>query len=254
MAVIILDVCPRCKTDVSRRFGLITTPTIVCRNCGYEMRVTRNAILNNWAFNLCVGAILFAWGVLALAVLCSPEAAAAVGGGFKKPVRSGADRLMVALLAGLPALLAAVPGVLVGRLLGWCVAERLLSGSAPNPPKADAGLRLGRRELMTDALVPTIPGEAPRYDAPPTPPGGGVGRFLLRTFAGLLWFFAFFVIGCVAISAVATAGIAEEQARQKATEEAGKAWSLTVFFGSIALSVVLGKLGFLPGMRRPKAT
>ena len=68
--IVVLDVCPGCRTDVSRRFGLITTPTIDCPRCGRTMNVTRSAIQNNWQFNFGWVAGLGTWiGLGAMLVL-----------------------------------------------------------------------------------------------------------------------------------------------------------------------------------------
>ena len=43
--------CPRCKTDIGRRFGLITTLRILCPRCGTRVRIDAGVVGQNWAFN-----------------------------------------------------------------------------------------------------------------------------------------------------------------------------------------------------------
>src|SRR5262249_48820058 len=44
--------CTRCRADVLKRPGFITTPVIACHVCGHEMLVTREVVLNHWQKSL----------------------------------------------------------------------------------------------------------------------------------------------------------------------------------------------------------
>src|SRR5262249_1719913 len=119
MAVVILDVCPRCRKDVSRRLGVITTRTIVCPRCDYEMKITANAVTNNGQYNGVMRVALPVWIGLAAAILASPTVAAAVGGLFKLPVQTLQNRLIVALVAGILAVVVGLPFAVLGRMIGF---------------------------------------------------------------------------------------------------------------------------------------
>jgi hypothetical protein len=123
MPRIVLDVCPQCQADVSRRMGFITKPTLVCPKCGYEMRVTSRAVVNNWGYNLGALAILVAWGFFLMIAFTSPKV---------KPPAVGAAAHWAAFLVGIglgcfiPALIVAgIPFVVIGRCVGRWMASRL---------------------------------------------------------------------------------------------------------------------------------
>jgi hypothetical protein len=123
MPRIVLDVCPQCQADVSRRMGFITKPTIVCPRCQYEMLVTSRAVVNNWGYNIAALAILVAWGFFLMIAFNSPQV---------KPPTGGAAGQWAAFLVGIglgcfiPALIVAgIPAVIVGRCVGHWMAARL---------------------------------------------------------------------------------------------------------------------------------
>jgi hypothetical protein len=258
MAVIIVDVCPKCKVDVSRRLGLIKTPLLACRRCGYEMRVTANAVRNNWQYNFAMAAGLFLWFFFACLILLDPRGAAelaARAGRFR-----GVDNPWVlSLMAFVPAFLIALPCGLMGRLIGIGVARRLLSDVSERMSAAkvssapySSGSASARRALLMDRTpVPPAKLTAPAYRNRRS--GRGIGSFLLRVVAGVLWLAAFFVAGSISISLIVMATTeGDHEAVQKSVEMAGKASGVPLFFGSIFLVGVLAKLRWLPGLGRRK--
>ena len=260
MSVVILDVCPKCRVDVSRRFGLIKTPLITCRKCGYEMRVTAKAVSNNWQFNFAIVPMLIFWLVLAGIVLLNPDAAtrfAAQSGKSKGTV----SPWVLAALSLVPAFGMALPIAFVGRLLGFRVASRILSEMPGEPAVGEfssslfsSAPKLGRRELHSEQWMPASRSPSPRPKQDPPPSAVGIGRFFLRLVFGVLWAIVFIIVGSILISATAMAlESGDQEARQKAIEAASRAGALPLFFGSILLVVILAKLGWLPGFRGRKA-
>src|SRR5689334_11934452 len=104
MPMVILDVCPRCHSDVSRRVGVITTRLIVCPKCQFEMFVTPKAVVNNWQFNAAVWAGVAMWGGFAAIVLTNPEAATNLGRYLQLPARTLENRLILACAGFVPAI------------------------------------------------------------------------------------------------------------------------------------------------------
>jgi hypothetical protein len=226
------------------------------------MRVTPNAIRNNWQFNFAMGAGLFLWFVLACIVLLDPKGATAFVS--RMGLGKGADNMwLLATMSFMPAFMIAIPIGLIGRLKGISVARRVLEDSAADTPGNEPSPRpfsSGRRELQTDrwlASAAPAPATAPAPTAPPThqgpPSGGGIASFLVRMVVGVLWLIVFFVVGSVSISLVVmTMTEGDQEARQRAVEAAGKAAGVPLLFGSLFVVGVLGKLGWLPGLRRRK--
>lgn len=262
MAVVLLDVCPKCRVDVSRRFGLIRTPIIPCPSCGYEMRVTADAVRNNWQYNFIMVAGLFFWLILAGIVLLDPKAAIQALARYGNA--KGVDNPWI--LAGLsfvPAFLLAMPFALIGRIIGSSVGNKLLThfsqdsstGAPPAPPRPYRSAP-ARRELQMDHFMAAKPSAPVELSAPPRraqPSGGGIGSFLLRFVFGVLWWIAFFILGSFAITLVVMAmNDGDQEARQQAIELAGKTSGVPLFFGSLLVVGVLAKLGWLPGVRRRK--
>jgi hypothetical protein len=260
MAVVILDVCPKCRVDVSRRFGLIRTPVIACPSCGYEMRVTENAVRNNWQYNIGVGAILIIWLILACLVLLDPKGASAFAVRFGKT--KGIDNpWILAGMSFIPAALIGLPFALIGRIMGIGVARQMQS-SFPREASEDgfpsspfsSGPEAGRRGLKSDQWLPRSPATpaAGVHQVPPS--GGGIPGFFLKAVAAVVWLVVFFVAGSITISTIVlslTEG--DHETRQKAVENAGKAGGVPLLFASIFLTITLAKLGWLPGFRRRKA-
>ncbi len=123
MPRIVLDICPQCQADVSRRMGFITRPTLTCPKCNCEMRVTSRAVVNNWGYNLAAWATLVAWGFFLMIAFTSPQV---------KPPTSSEAAQWAAFLAGvglgclIPALLVAgLPFIVIGRCIGHWMAARL---------------------------------------------------------------------------------------------------------------------------------
>ncbi|HMF12959.1 MAG TPA: hypothetical protein VKE94_11655, partial [Gemmataceae bacterium] len=172
---------------------------------------------------------------------------------------------VVAALSLVPAFLLALPVAFVGRIIGMSKASQILSESPPESgaggsfvPQYSSGSSSARTELQTDRLLRPVSRAAPSASAGPSPRaragGSGLGTFLLRAVAGVVWLAVFFVLGSFAITTIVmTTNGDDPDARRTAVEAASKASGVPLFFGSIALVAVLGKLGLLPGLRRRKA-
>jgi len=244
------DVCPRCRADVSRRFGVITTPTIDCRVCQFPMRVTSLAVMNNWQFNAAAPVGLALWVAALFIIFGSPETAArwAWELGATPSGHDTQDHLAMALVAGGAALFCSVPFAIVGRIIGFFVARRLLS----EPPEPAAS-EFGQRQYLSYVPAPAASGGygVAMHSTPELPQqtAGGGFRFIARTFFGLVWAAIFFVGGAFMTTAVAIAGITDPQLRNEASRHAGQSCGVWLFFGSIGLAVLLGSRGILPGTR-----
>jgi hypothetical protein len=240
MAVYQKDVCPRCRADVSRRLGVITTPTITCRVCQFPMRVTALAVMNNWQFNFAAPVVLAIWVGAVVIIFRSPETVAHWAGELRAPPTGHdlQDRLAMSLTAGVVALFSSIPFAVVGRLIGFFVARRLLS----EPSSAAAASEFGQRQFLSQLPAPALPQQK----------ASGGFRFIARAFFGLLWAAVFFFGGAFAMATVATAGIADPQLRNQASRHAGEHWGPWLFLGSIGLTILLGSFGVLPGTRSKK--
>ena len=269
MPTVTRDACPRCRTDVSRRLGVITTPTIACPKCRAVMDVTRTAVVNNWQFNGAVLAAAFIWTAVAAAVFLNPNFATQVGARVGRPARTPQDRLVLAAIVGVPAGFFALPFGVLGRLVGYGVARRL---GARRPDVLGKGLvwldeqsQPGDQFLVTRLLgasaveaggpVRPPPARTPTAVPRPAPPRpAGAGRSLRRVVAGGAWAVVFFVAAAVVLAAVAASGVGEDaQLRQQAVEASARAWGVWAFVGSLAVAAVLGGTGWLPGTRRAAA-
>lgn len=270
-----IDICPRCKADVSRRFGLIKTPIIACPNCRHEMGVTAKAVMNNWQFNFTVVAFLVLLGGGLLLIFSSPQATAQFTREFNISELNSPTQETLALVtvAGIFALFACMPFAAIGRAAGYFTARQLLSGNVPPEPTPPAGnapqqpfslqLQQGNQKLRTQqyfsgpapgayglTVQPTA--TVPPPAAAPETRGDGAFRFLVRAFFGLVWAAAFFVVGVFVSAIVATAGISDPEQQAEASRHAGETWGVWVLLGSIGLAVLLSWLGVLPGTRRKK--
>ncbi len=174
--------CPRCKSDIGRRFGLITTLTIPCPNCRTQVRVDSNCIQQNWGFNFgWVGGVLL-WFALAAGVLASPEFAAQIG---RKtfPADTHEQRLVIAGVCALPAFLGALVIGGIGMVCGAIAAASMPTHTAdpfdltsPPPPGPRPGRpgQWGADAAGRDFRLPDVPRPAQR-------------GFLARAFFALLW-------------------------------------------------------------------
>jgi hypothetical protein len=174
----------------------------------------------------------------------------------------------MALLSGVVALFCSIPFAVLGRLIGFFVARRLLS----EPPPDAAATELGQRRFLSQFPTPVGWEQTPSaatvlrsnpaagahgiamHSAPALPPQTASGGFrvIARAFFGLLWAAVFFFVGAFAMGAVATAGIADPQLRNQASRHAGETWGVWLFLGSIGLAILLGGFGVLPGTRSKK--
>jgi hypothetical protein len=253
--------CPRCKADIGRRFGLITTLTISCPKCRTPVRIDSNVIQQNWGFNFGWVGFVLLWFGLACGVLASPEFAAQIG---RKTFPSGTDeeRLVIAAVCVLPAFLGALLFGGVGMVLGAIAAL-----AAPQ----------GREDDIDRTSWPTRPAAAA---PPPRPRQRG---FLVRAFFVLLWtgivlLGMAFTLGLVAergvkptdeplpaaaartvglmasplghgplLAAVpvAAAGAQDDLLKQQAVKKAGETSGPWVLLGTLAV-FILGCVGLLP--------
>ncbi len=182
--------CPRCRLDLGRRFGLMTTPCIRCSRCGTNVQVSTAAILQNWAYNFgWVGGVLL-WIVLAVGIVLSPEFANTVS---DQMFRGAEVRNPVVLLAGclIPAFLAGLLSAFVGMVLGALAS--LLMTTAPTARSevpAPTGLLLPRTSVNSPA--PTV-----------TPTSPWQRNLLVRLVFIFLWPLVFFFTGAMVLGMLA---------------------------------------------------
>jgi hypothetical protein len=225
--------------------------------------------MNNWGFNFVAPVALAIWAAAVAILYLNPEMAADWMREFRIPPTTALrDRLALVLLAGVLAFLCSIPFLAVGRLIGFFVARRLLSEPPPEAAASEFGQRqflsqfptpVGREQTRSAATVLRSNRAVGAYGVarhsapaqPPHPASGGF-RFIARAFFGLLWAAVFFVGGALVMGAVVTAGITDLQLRNQASRHAGATWGVWLFFGSIALAILLGSLGLLPGTRLKK--
>jgi hypothetical protein len=220
------------------------------------MRVTANAVRNNWQYNFAMAAGLFLWFVFACIVLLEPKAAMNFAARFGK-FEGLQSPWLLAVLSFLPAFLIALPIGLIGRIVGIGVASRILSEPPQEPSAGELSPRAfslgpvaGVRELHSERLLAAP--ASPSLAAPPS--RRGIGSLVLRMVLGFVWMVALFVVGSLSISTlVMVLADGDQEARQQAVEAAGRACGVPLFFGSLILVVVLALLGWLPGFRRRKA-
>jgi hypothetical protein len=176
--------CPRCRADIGRRFGLMSTLTITCPFCEAKVRIDRNVIAQNWGFNFAwVGGLLI-WLVLGVGALASPQFAAMLGN-KTLPAATPQNRVVIALFCVIPSLLARLVIGGVGMLLGTIVAmgaarEENSTTEAPIEPQGPVG----------------APAAGPQ---PPRPRRRGL---LVRAFFVLLWPVVFFCGAATVLGAV----------------------------------------------------
>ena len=224
--------CPKCRADIGRRFGLITTPMIVCGSCGTNVRIDKNVIQQNWAFNFGWAGGLFTWLCLAVAVINSPAFATKMANNTL-PAATFENRLVIAAMCGLWAMFVGMGFALIGGIIGTIVAATssawsLNSGgfqSFPTPPTPGGtsappgGFQFmppgrGQQPAQPPAYgaAPAQPGPAsfPNYQGYPSaayPQAPAQRGCLIRAFFILLWPPAAFLVIALTMSAVARSGV-----------------------------------------------
>jgi hypothetical protein len=234
------------------------------------MRVTALAVMNNWQFNVAAPVVLAIWASAVVMIFGSPDTVArwAWELGASPSGHDMQDRLAMVLLAGVVALFCSIPFAVVGRIIGFFVARKLLS----EPPPVAGANEFGQRQFLSQFPAPLGREQTPSaatvlrsnpaagahgvamHSAPASPPQTGSGgfRFIARAFVCLLWAAGFFLGGAFAMSAVVIAGVADPELRNLASRHAGETWGPLLFLGSIGLAILLGSLGALPGTRSTK--
>lgn len=235
--------------------GLITTPTINCSVCRLPMRVTAVAVMNNWGFNFVAPAFLAVWVAAVVITFLNPELAAHWMREFRIPPASTLqDRMALVLVAGAGALICSIPFLVVGRMIGFFVARRLLSEAPPEVPLGHLEQQQWMRQIPTPAG--REPARAcgvaahPALAQPAEKAHAGGPRFIARAFFSMLWAAVVFIGGALVMGGVATAGITDPDLRDQASRHAGQTWGVWLFFGSIGLAILGGSVGILPGTRR----
>ena len=202
--------CPKCKADIGRRIGLHTKLTIVCPNCGANVRIGRDAMAQNWGFNFAWVSGLTIWLVLGVGVLVSPELAAQIGRDAF-PADSFEHRLVIAGVCAIPALLAGLVIGGIGMLCGTIAAFRAAAA------ESNAG-DYGSWSAPTQGPWPSRDSSYPSPAGPPRSPPRPQGRsFFVRAFFVLLWTVVFFIGAAIILSMVATTGVKPVE-RQPADE------------------------------------
>lgn len=218
--VIITFRCPKCRLDIGRQFGLITTTTIVCSKCGTHVRLDSAAVAQNWGFNFGWMSALLIWFALGVGVLVDPQFAATMGN-TTFPAATDAQRVVIALTCGIWAFLAGLCFAMVGMVLGSLVATFAPAGSAP---------------METD--LPDRPTAGP----PQTRERGCLVRMIFI----FVWPVVGFFVAVIAITAVATIEAGNDPVMQQiAIEEAGKQTAPWLVFGTLAV-FLLSCVGLLP--------
>jgi hypothetical protein len=185
--------CPRCRADIGRRFGLISTLTITCPSCQSKVRLDSIVITQNWGFNFAWVSGLLIWLALGIAVVAIPQFAAMIGN-RTFPAATLQNRVVIALICAIPALLAGLIIGGVGMLLGTIVAL------------GAAGEENNTTLPANDNILP-MPSPAAAAQ-PPEPPRR---RLLVRAFFVLLWPMVFFCAAAVVLSNVLRATAEETE-------------------------------------------
>ena len=185
--------CPRCRADIGRRFGLISTLTITCPSCQSKVRLDSNVIAQNWGFNFAWVSGLLIWLALGIAVIANPQFAAMIGN-KTFPAATLQNRVVIALICSIPALLAGLIIGGVGMLLGTIVAL----GEA----REENSTTLPANDNFSPMPSPTAAAQ------PPKPPRRSL---LVRAFFVLLWPMVFFCAAAVVLGAVLRATAEETE-------------------------------------------
>ena len=271
--------CPRCRTDLGRQFGLLTSKRIDCPGCGTNVRIDTIVIQENWGYNFAwVGGLLI-WGGLAAGALLNPQFAATLGNGTL-PAATPGNRLVIAAFSCIPAL---IGGLLIGgfgMLLGTIVAF----GADEETPA---------QNTAPPSQLPSYPTGNARQTAlqASQPPQPGKRSLLVRGAFMLLWPAVFFfgaalVLGMVTrstqakvetpppIAAANTVALLasphgqaplltvaanvsdqakEEHLKQQAVEKRAEKSAPWLLLGALVV-FVLGCLGWMPSTRSLKPT
>jgi hypothetical protein len=209
--------CPRCRADLGRQFGLITSRSIPCPRCGTMVHIDGKVIAQNWGFNFgWVGGLLL-WLGLAAGVMLDPQFAASIGGKtFKSDTQQ--QRVIIALVCGLPALF----GGLVCGGVGMLLASVMVGGGEAGP------------SLVTASGLSA---------APPQPQSRGCA---VRGFFILFWPVFVFVAGVIVMSGVSGAFSAETvELRNQINKESAEKYTKWVLLASF-LVFLLGCFGIMP--------
>jgi DNA-directed RNA polymerase subunit RPC12/RpoP len=199
---IITYTCPRCRTDIGRRFGLITSRLIVCPNCSTKVRVDANAVAQNWGFNFAWVGGLLSWLALGAGILADPQFATLMGNGTL-PAATLENRLVIAAFAAIPALFIGLFlggfGMMLGYIVGVASPDPAEGGGSPGPisTPAPGPLAAGGRNIL---IIPTA--------SPPKPKGRHI---LVRMFFIVLWPIVFFFGAAIALGVVSAFGVKSEE-------------------------------------------
>ena len=133
---VIRYLCPKCRQDVARRPGFISTPVIACHACGHEFLVNRNAVVYSWQKTVFWYAWLFLLMVTTVYFVTAPGETSTQlwhqlnqSGSFGEQIGGFIGVGIGALIASaIMAALAALPISLVGgTVAGHVVANRICS-------------------------------------------------------------------------------------------------------------------------------
>lgn len=211
--------CPRCRADIGRNFGLITSRVISCHSCGSKVRVDANVIGQNWGYNFAWTASLMLWSALAVAVLANPAFAAMIGNGTF-PAATFENRLVIAGVCVIPALMGGLVIGGVGMLLGTIVAacspaDGAEVGDFPSSPTQGQGPAGGLSFLPVPAgqqrSQPSGAGLHPPMDPTASPPRARERAWFVRACFVLLWPVVFFVGAAMALNIAATTWVKTDE-------------------------------------------
>jgi DNA-directed RNA polymerase subunit RPC12/RpoP len=211
--------CPRCRADIGRRFGLLTTRIIVCHRCGSNVRVDANVVAQNWGYNFAWTGSMVLWAALAFAVLANPEFGAMIGNGTF-PADTFEHRLVIAGVSVIWALMGGLViggiGMVLGTIVAACASDdgagaadprssplsgQWPAGGFPFPP-ASPGQQLS---------YPSTAGFHPSLDLAASPPRPRERSIFARAFFVLLWPVVFFMGAAIVLNIAATTGVKNDE-------------------------------------------
>ena len=117
MAATIVQVCPHCRTNVSRQLGFINSPILICPGCEAEVRANPRAIADNWAFNAMILGTILIWAGLGVVLMTNPDFATKYVSAYKMNPTNVRDPLALIASALIPA---GLGGLALGGL-AWCM-------------------------------------------------------------------------------------------------------------------------------------